>query len=262
MAKNNSSKSPNRAPFYAVLLIIVLGGIGAILYMQKNPTRSQSSAAYEDLRTRYANAGPPQPYVIGDTNAPVVIEEFADYECPSCANYAVITEPDVRKRIVSAGLAYYKYYDFPLPGHNHSPAASLAAACADEQQKFWEMHDQLFTGQDQWGLGPTNREVVDNPKPVFKRFAQNIGLDIAQWESCYDSGKYNDRVNANAGEALRRNVESTPTFFINGKKVIGAISYDEMKRLVDEAAKAGPISAADSAMNNMIQHSQSDPHGH
>jgi protein-disulfide isomerase len=272
MAKNNSSSSTNsrssgrsgsssanRAPFYAVLLVIVLGGIGAILYLQKKPSAAQNNAAYEELRSRFANAGPPQPYILGDTNAPVVIEEFADYECPSCANYAVITEPDVKKRIIHAGLAYYKFYDFPLPMHKHAPSAALAAACADEQQKFWEMHDQIFIGQDQWGMSPTGEEVVSNPKSVFKGFAEAAGLNVTQWESCYDGGKYNSRVAANAAEAVRRNVESTPTFFINGKRILGAISYDEMKKHVDEAAVRGPATAMDSAVNNVIQH---QGHGH
>ncbi len=267
MAKNNSPRNSNsssaRGPFYAVLLVVVLAGVGAILYMKKNPASVQANEAYEALRANYANAGPPQPYVLGDTMAPVLIEEFADYECPSCANYAVITEPDVRKRLVETGMAYYKYYDFPLPMHNNSPAASLAAACADEQGKFWEMHGALFNGQDQWGLTPNNQEVTDKPKPVFKGFAQAIGLDVGKWESCFDTGKYNDRVAANAGEATRRKVESTPTFFINGKKVPGAITYDAMKKLVDEAKARGPMTSADSAMNNIIHHDeQHDGHSH
>lgn len=258
MAKNNPSKgssSSNRGAFLAVLLVIALFGAGTLLFMQKQPSRSSgaTNSMLEELRSSISDAGPPQPYVMGDTNAPVLIEEFADYQCPSCAHYATLTEPDVRKRIVEPGLAYYKFYEYPLPGHNHSPAASLAAACADEQGKFWEMHHQIFNAQDQWGFGPDNREATAQPKPVFKRLAESAGLDIGQWESCYDDGKYNERVRANAAEGLRRNVQSTPTFFINGKMVAGAISYDEMKRLVDEAAQSG-TATSDSALGNIIQH--------
>lgn len=247
MAKNNSpqaSSSSKRGPFLAVLLVIVLFGAGTILFKKNSSTDSHGDhSALEDLKGQYENAGPPQPYTLGDSTAPVLIEEFADYQCPSCAQYAIITEPDVRKRIIEPGLAYYKFYEFPLPMHKHAPAASLAAACANDQNKFWDMQYQIFYGQDQWGIGPNGREVVSNPKPVFKTFAQAVGLDIAAWESCYDSGKYNDRVAANAAEAVRRNVQSTPTFFINGKMHMGALTYDAMKKLVDEAAKNATSSA-------------------
>jgi protein-disulfide isomerase len=237
------------------LLAIVLVGGGAIVYL-KNSNRPSStpemSAEYQALREQYANTGPPQPYVRGDTTATVVIEEFADYECPSCGSFATITEPDVRKRIVDSGLAVYKYYDFPLPMHHNSPKASMAAACADEQGKFWEMHDQLFATQDRWGLSPNESEVTDNPGPVFQSIAKAIGLNVDQWQQCYDSDKYQARVMANAAEAMRRNVDQTPTFFVNGVKIAGAIPYDRLKEVVDKARAQGPMSAADSALGNLI----------
>ena len=239
--------------FYGILIAIVVIGIGTILYFKQSPPVPQSHPAYDALRHNYANAGPPQPHTLGNPKAPVVIEEFADFECPSCGRFATITEPDVRKRIVEAGLAYYKYYDFPLPMHKNTQAASMAAACAEEQGKFWEMHDQLFTGQDQWGLGPNESEMTDNPKPVFLGFAKAIGLNTDQWEQCFDSKKYQSRIDANAGEAVRRNVEETPTFYVNGTRKSGPLSYDDMKKLVDAGAKQGPPTAADSAMNNIVK---------
>ncbi|HXC25250.1 MAG TPA: thioredoxin domain-containing protein [Gemmatimonadaceae bacterium] len=262
MANNNPRKSPppaqasssSRAIFYGALIAIAVIGAGAIFYLSKNtPAAQQSAAVYDALRQTYANAGAPQPYTIGNPKAPVVIEEFADFECPSCGRFSTITEPDIRKNIVNAGQAYYKYYDFPLPMHKNSQAASNAAACADEQGKFWEMHDQLFLSQDQWGLGPTEGEVVDDPKPIFLGFAKTIGLNMPQWEQCFDTKKHQSRINANAGEAVRRNVAETPTFYINGIKSAGALSYDKMKQLVDSAAKLGPPSATDSALNNIVK---------
>jgi protein-disulfide isomerase len=262
MAKNNpqrttaSGPAPRR-PFYTILVLIVVLGVAAILYEKnsaKHASPEEANAEYEALRQKYANAGPPQPYVRGNPNAPVVIEEFADYECPSCGNFATVTEPDVRQRIVDAGLALYKYYDFPLPMHHNSRQASLAAACADEQGKFWQMHDQLFATQDQWGLAPNESEVTDNPTPVFQNLAKTIGLDMTKWQQCYDSKKYEPRVMANMGEALRRNIDQTPTFYVNGMKIAGAIPYDQLKQAVDNAAKQGPMSTADSALNNIVSH--------
>jgi protein-disulfide isomerase len=253
-----SAQTPNRKIFYTVLAAIVLAGAGTIIYLKQNQdsVAPQSNPTLDAMRQNYANAGPPQPYVLGDSTAKVTIEEFADFECPSCGRFATITEPDVRKTFVLSGKVLYKYYDFPLPMHKNTQAASMAAACANEQGKFWEMHDALFGGQDQWGLSAdeTGTEVTDDPKPIFAGYARTIGLNTTQWEQCFDSKKYQGRVDANAAEALRRNVESTPTFYVNGHKAEGAMSFDEMKKLVDAAAQDDAPSAADSAMNNIIKH--------
>lgn len=232
-----------------MLIAIAVIGAGAILYLMKSPPATEPSAdaaaQYNTWRASVAKAGPPQPYVAGNPQAPVVIEEFADFECPSCGRFATITEPDVRKNLIATGRASYRYYDFPLPMHKNTQAASQAAACADEQGKFWPMHDQLFAGQDAWGLGPTETEVTDNPRPIFLGYAKAIGLNTAQWEQCFDSRKYQSRIDANTAEGFRRDVNETPTFFVNGKKVTGAIPYDEMEKLVTEAAAAkGPAPAS------------------
>ena len=120
------------------------------------------------------------------------ILEFADFECPGCGNFATVTEPDVRKRIIEAGLANFTFYDFPLPMHKNSQAAHNAAACAADQNKFWEMHDRLFGTQDQW-----NTQATDNPKPFFEKYASDIGLDTKAWESCFDDRKHQGRILAN-----------------------------------------------------------------
>ena len=251
MANNNPPRntksaaarpSSNRGAFYGILVAIVVVGIAAILYLKASPpseSGADAQAAYAALQRDYAKAGPPRPYVMGDSTAPVVIEEFADFECPVCGSYATVTEPDVRKMIIDTHLAYYKYYDFPLPMHHNTQAASNAAACAADQGKFWEMHDQLFAGQDAWGLNPDGAtQVTDNPKSVFMGYATAIGLNTPEFEQCYDSKKDQARVNANAAEGFRRNVNQTPTFFINGKMFAGSIPYDVIKKAVDDAAAA------------------------
>ena len=258
MANNNPPRnarsaatkpSSGRRAFYGVLVAIALVGVAAILYLKQSPasndTGAEAQAAYAATQRDYAKAGPPKPYVMGNPKAPVVIEEFADFECPVCGSYATVTEPDVRKRIIDPGLAYYKYYDFPLPMHHNTQTASNAAACADEQGKFWEMHDQLFAGQDAWGLNPDGAtQVTDNPKSVFVGYAQAIGINTAQFGQCLDTKKYQSRINANAADGFRRNVGQTPTFFINGKMFAGSIPYDVLKKAVDDAAAAAAAAPA------------------
>jgi protein-disulfide isomerase len=157
--------------FLWVLGFIALIGVAALGYVASKP-KSTSADVHDVADT--SNAGPAQGYLIGKVDAPVKILEYADFECPSCAGFAAVTEPDVRTRIIEPGLANLTYYDFPLTQHRNTLAASNAAACADEQGKFWPMHDRIFQGQEEW-----NGEATEAPKPFFKRYAGEVGLDVA-----------------------------------------------------------------------------------
>jgi protein-disulfide isomerase len=216
--------------FYWLLGVIVVVGIAALSYVATKPSQSVRDVS-QTVDT--ANAGPSQGYLIGKVDAPVKILEFADFECPSCAGFSVVTEPDVRSRIIEPGLANLTYYDFPLNMHRNTVAASNAAACADEQGKFWQMHDRIFQNQTEW-----NGEATESPKPFFKRYAQEVGVDVAKWEACYDARKYQKRISANLAEGLRRGVNSTPSFVIGSKLYAGMRSYDDLKAIVDSVAKA------------------------
>jgi len=224
----NASTRPNR--FYAILVLVAVLGASILAYtMTRKPS---TAAAPASLAASVATAGPAQGYLMGKPDAPVKILEFADFECPACGRFATITEPDVRKRLIDTGLASLTFYDYPLPQHLNSQAASNAAACADEQNRFWPMHDQIFGAQDQW-----NTQATDNPKPMFMSYARAIGLDMTQFEACYDTRKHQKRIVANFAEGERRRVNSTPTFIVGDKQVANALSYDELKAMVDEAAK-------------------------
>ena len=224
--------------FFWVLGLIALIGVAALAYVATKPKATSDVRDVADT----TNAGPSQGYLIGKVDAPVKIMEFADFECPSCAGFATVTEPDVRTRIIEPGLANLTYYDFPLTQHRNTLAASNAAACADEQGKFWPMHDRLFQAQDEW-----NGEATDAPKAFFKRYAGEVGLDVAKWEACFDARKYQPRINANLADGLRRGVNSTPTFVIGNKLYAGMRSYDELKRIVDSLARSAPAPATSTA---------------
>ena len=224
--------------FLWVLGLIAIVGFAAIGYLASKPKSSATAADVADT----TNVGPAQGYLYGKVDAPVKILEFADFECPSCGGFSTITEPDVRTRIIDPGLANITYYDFPLTQHRNTLAASNAAACADEQGKFWPMHDRIFQGQDEW-----NGEATDAPKPFLKRYAGEVGLDVPKWESCYDARKYQKRINANLADGLRRGVNSTPTFIIGNKMYPGLRNYDELKKIVDSVGKTATPPAASSA---------------
>lgn len=225
--------------FYAILgLVAALLGV-FIVYQVGKPKASPEAIAVDPSVPLPKAEG----YLLGNPNAPVQVLEFADFECPACGQFYVLTEPDVRKRLVETGEISYRFLDLPLPGHRNTWPASHAAACANEQGKFWEMHDAIFQGQDQW-----NGQATSRPKGVFEGYAKAIGLDVEKWEQCYDEQRYLRNIQANRAEGERRLVSSTPTFIIGSRMIPGSISFDKFKAYVDsakaDAAAAGAMGAA------------------
>lgn len=229
--KRNTVRNASTRPtgFYYVLGAIAIAGASILAYsMMRKPSDVVATEAVAPT----GPIGPAEGYLIGKADAPVKITEFADFECPGCGNFANVTEPDVRKRLIETGLANLTFYDFPLPQHKNSQAASNAAACANDQGKFWEMHDMIFANQDQW-----NTEATDNPKPFLQKYAERLGLNTGTWETCFNTRKHQGRIMANAAEGEKRKVNSTPTFIIGDKMYAQGMTYDAMKAIVDSATK-------------------------
>ena len=248
MVKPTPAKGKRKPPqakkstriFYLALAVIAVAGIGALSYMAKRPVARDASPFDSTLPKVQSNG-----YVLGSAAAPIEVIEFGDFECPQCARFASLTEPDVRSRLVDKGVVRFRFIDFPLSMHRNTWPASRAAACADEQGKFWQMHDALFQAQDQW-----NGETTSNPDGVFKDLAKQIGLNQKQFDDCVDSKKTQAKVQAHEQLAMQQHINATPSFIIGGKIQEGAITYDEFKSLVDQAlAKSGSPMAtpADSA---------------
>jgi protein-disulfide isomerase len=232
-------KKSGNSGFVLALVAIVAAGGGFIFWKSQQkpslapialPTVADSSLAKQA-----------RGYTMGQANAPVEIVEFADFECPACGNFAQITEPDIRKNLIATGQAKYTFFDFPLVNaHKNTITAAMSAACADDQGKFWEMHDELFVGQVEW-----NGQATENPRKVISAYVTKLGLDAAKWNSCMDANTHADRIRANYALGLTKAVPSTPTFFINGTMLNGAANYDDIKARVDAAIAATlPIPAA------------------
>jgi protein-disulfide isomerase len=230
VVKKKRGNSPQL--FYGALAVVAVAGL-ILIWRASHAPRAVANVTTAPITPAQAEG-----YLLGNANAPVQIMEFADFECPACGNFAVITEPDVRNRIVNAGLASYRFFDFPLPMHKNTMAASNAAACAADQGKFWEMHDQLFTNQPEW-----NGEATDNPKKIFLGYVKTLGMNTDTWEKCFDAQTHQSRILANQAEGNRRKVQSTPTFVIGTRLIPGAMSYDVFKAYVDSAAKEAPATA-------------------
>lgn len=231
MAKATKKKSNNA--FLPIVLVVLAVGGAAIYYKVQNKPKPIELAPGTPLPTA-------EGYLRGDPNAPITIIEFADFECPGCGQFATLQGPDIKTRIVDAGLANFRFYDFPLTSiHQNTLAAHLAASCADDQGKFWEMHDKLFNGQMDW-----NSQATTNPRKVFATYAGELGLDMTVYNSCFDTQKNLPKVQANAAAGTERGVSSTPTLVVNNKLYAGGLTYDQLKKLVDSLRTAMPAAAA------------------
>ena len=210
--------------FYILLAIVAVVGLGAIVWQTQQPAGGSS---------RFVNVEPGEAegYLLGDPNAPVTIMEFADFECPACATWSTVQKPDVIQRLISTGQANLRFFDFPLTIHPNANQAHLAAACAAEQGKFWEMHDAIFRGQTEWAAAQGNTR----PKRAFERYARELSLDMSAWDSCYEEGTQMPRIVANQREGERLGVGSTPTFIIGRRMRAGVLPYDAIKAMVDSA---------------------------
>lgn len=212
--------------FYIALAAIAVVGIGAIAW------QTQKSGTDGTRFVENVTPGTAEGYLMGNPNAPVTILEFADFECPACATWATVQKPDVVQRLIETGQVNLRFYDFPLSIHRTTNQAHNAAACAADQNKFWEMHDAIFIGQPEWAGN-------SRPKRFFERYAQAIGLDMAAWDQCYESGTHMPRILANQQEGERRGVNSTPTFIIGRRLRSGVLPYDVIKAMVDSASAEG-----------------------
>jgi protein-disulfide isomerase len=223
---NSPKKGGDNRIFYVALGLLLVVGIGTLSWLA---TRRDNVTTVDPSIAPVANQG----HVIGSPTAPVEIVEFADFECPACGNFANLTEPDIRARLVNTGQVRFRFIDFPLDIHPNTYAAHSAAWCASEQDKFWEMHDLIFQNQDRWATQATRR-----PNAILTPLAQQLGLDMAKYEGCIETRKYHPQIKSNYDEAVKRGIPSTPTFIVGSQQINGAVSYDEFKRYVDQALAA------------------------
>lgn len=230
MVKVQQQKGGNT--FWVALIAIAAVGAGALGYMT---SRQQATVVKLDPALPKVAA---EGYTLGRADAPVEIIEFADYECPVCAQYAAVTEPDVRKRLIETGLAKYTYYDFPLDMHPNTVSAMLGAACANDQGKYWEMHDRIYMGQLEW-----NTQATSNPKKVLEGYAKELGLNVDSWEQCFDARTHLPRIQASQAEAIKRGLNGTPAFIVGDKLIPGNTTFDDLKALVDSAIAKRPGAA-------------------
>jgi protein-disulfide isomerase len=175
-------------------------------------------------------------YVLGSDAAPVEVTEFGDYQCPACASFDMVQFPTVKERLIETGKVRWVYKDFPLDMHRHARTAAHAAACANEQGKYWEAHRFIYEAQQDWFNKP-------DASKDFRDIVKAIGVDLGPYDACMKSAKFAGRIQASYNEATKTGIGSTPSFVVGGRIYPGGIPYDALKKIVDSLTAAAPAAA-------------------
>ncbi|MBI2355872.1 MAG: DsbA family protein [Candidatus Doudnabacteria bacterium] len=165
--------------------------------------------------------------VLGDTNAPVTLVEFGDYQCTFCTKFFKETEKPLIEKYVNTGKVKLVFRDFAINGRE-SVNAAIASECADEQEKFWEYHDKLYTERRGYNVGVFKQDSLIS-------FAKELGLNEQQFSDCYKSGKYDDEVANDTRDAQAFGGRGTPTFFLNGQIISGALPLSVFENYIESA---------------------------
>lgn len=166
----------------------------------------------------------------GSPDAPVVIVEYSDFQCPYCGLHFKKVEPQLKEKFVKKGQVRLVYKHLTILG-DESVWAALASECAADQNKFWEYHDLVFSRQNGENQGAFTQ---DN----LKSWAAELKLDTAAFNECLDSKKHLDVVQANTLEAKQLGIRGTPGFFVNETPIAGAESFEVFQQVIEEKLKA------------------------
>lgn len=167
----------------------------------------------------------------GSTDAPIEIVEYGDFACASCGQFARETLPHLIGTWIDTGRARMRFVPFNLSFFRPGGAAARAAECAARQDAFWAMHDRLYARQDEW-LGRGGQ------RDRLEAYATELGLDPAAFRTCLDDAGVTATIDANTEAAQAAGVRATPTFFVNGRRIEGALDVAAFTAIL-EAAAAG-----------------------
>lgn len=219
-AKRRQKKAPasatsNTKPFYILLAVVAVVGIGAIVYSMSRGSAGMATGPV-DLSVTNADSllQTARGITIGEENAPVRVLVFSDFQCNACAIWSGQLEPNVKSEFVETGKVRYTYYDFPLISiHAHAFLAARSGRCAEEQGRFWEYHDRVFANQNAWAFSQSA------PVSQFTQYATEAGLNVNEFTSCLQSDRHADVVTANALLGEQLGVNGTPTVFVGQRRL-------------------------------------------
>jgi protein-disulfide isomerase len=203
---------------WLVVLFFVGGSIFGIINFTFRQQQNLESAIKVD-------AVSPDDWVKGNRDAKIVLIEYSDFQCPACGFYFPLLKKLEEEFGENIAIVYRH---FPLSSiHPNAKAAAYAAEAAGKQGKFWEMHDLIFSHQTEW----SDKGNVDE---IFVRYAQILNLNIDQFKKDFSSKEIKQKIENSYKNALKLGLDSTPTFFLNGKKIPNPRDYEDFKNIIIE----------------------------
>ncbi len=199
---------------------IVLGALVVFIVMilpNLMPVDITESTSFERPNAEFNAAG--------DSDAPIKITEYSDYQCPYCGRFVEQTEEQLVQTYVASGQVYFIFRSLGLFIGPESQAAAEAAYCAGDENKYWQYHDMLFANN-------TGENVGDYTTRKLQAFAEALGLDMTAFNSCLDSGKYAERVTQDGVDGMEAGINATPSF------VLSYTVNGEMKTRIIKGAQA------------------------
>lgn len=238
---SHMNKSNNTQTLFVGLSFLVLGLIIGLLVSngalapqgREEETTVQSAADQVDPdQLETVSVSEDNDPSLGNADAPVTIVEFSDYQCPFCGNFVSETMPLLLQDYIDQGIVRVVFRDFPLPSHPQASLAAQSAECVrantteDANIAYFEMHDLLFETQSDWsGKSDAKEQFVALAK-------DNLNVDI---QSCLDSEEMKAEVEADYVAGKSYGISGTPSFFINGKKLVGAWPYEVFVKVIEAA---------------------------
>jgi protein-disulfide isomerase len=220
-----------------VSVVAVLIGIGIIAFARPSPVSPGA-----ELIT------PPNTYpaalvdgeVVGAKDAPVVLELYSDFQCPACRQFVTQQLPRLMTEFVQPGILRIEARDIDILGTgtpNESLELAAGAACAAEQDRYWQFHDSVF-----WNQGRENNG--DHDAAFIGRVADAAGVDRMAWDVCFAKPDARTAVTSTTSAALALGINSTPTLVLNGQQFVGVPNYDQLATLIRQiAASAAPTAS-------------------
>jgi protein-disulfide isomerase len=211
--QNTGQPAPKGKSSQKPLIIALSAGVIALIVAILYFVTAAPEPTSDELPTAAANADPFPDQVdqygvaVGESDAPVVVREFADYQCPACQNFSDASRK-LREQYVASGQVRFVYFDLPLQQHENAMPAAMAARCAGDQDSYWEMHDQLFDMQTEWSGS-------SKPVETFERYAEELGLETRRFRRCMATDLHLEDIEQSRQVATQLRVMSTPTVMVD-----------------------------------------------
>ncbi|MBL6278307.1 DsbA family protein [Micromonospora fiedleri] len=217
-------------PVVVIAVVAVLAIIARPTDQPTAPAAGTAGSQQENPFAELARRTPGDPVALGEPDAPVVVIEYADFQCPFCGKHARETAPRLIREYVDQGLVRIEWRDLPYLG-DESRAAAGAARAAAAQGRFWEFHDALYAKQRRVNSGTLN-------DAALRDIASQLGLDLARFDADRASAVTREAIDRDQREAASMGLTGTPAFIVGDTPIIGAQPYEAFKQAIDEQLDA------------------------